>query len=157
MGQITVHKTWRSEIGLVLLFFTLLAFTPYLSKLLPFSVIHGEIWRFEDGRKIYLNLPFFWLAPAFLLGVILIRIYDVKYTLFENHLEARYGIVSFKQKVVRIRYNDVRGIEIIQSLTDRLLGIGIVEISTAASGAVDVIMEGVPAPSKLQEYILAKR
>jgi uncharacterized membrane protein YdbT with pleckstrin-like domain len=156
IDSVTVYKTWRSEIKLFILFLLLLIATPYLSNLLPWSVIKGVVWK-SSNQTVYLYLPLFWLAPAFCISLATIRIYDVRYKFTDDGIEARLGILSVRQKIVRIRYSDIRSVEIIQSLADRLLGIGMVEISTAASGSIDLRLEGISSPSKIQEIILSRR
>jgi uncharacterized membrane protein YdbT with pleckstrin-like domain len=130
--------------------------TVQLSEALPWSVLRGDIWR-EGNTQIFLHLPLFWLLPAFFIGLACVRIYDVRFTLSENSLEALYGIVSLRRKVVRLRYNDIRSVEVIQSLLERALNIGIVEISTSASGGIEIIMEGVSHPHFIQELLLGAR
>ncbi len=151
-----INKTWRSELLLVALFLLTSIAAVQLSHALPWSVIKGDIWR-EQHTQIFLHLPLFWLLPAFFLGLACVRIYDVKFTLAENSLEALYGIVSLKRKVVRLRYDDIRSVEVIQSLLERALNIGIVEISTSASGGIEIIMEGVSHPHFIQELLLGAR
>ena len=151
-----IRKTWRSEWFTLLLFFATSIAAVQLSAVLPMSVIKGDIWRQSD-LIIYLRLPLFWLVPFFFLALAFVRVYDVGFTFDPAGIHARYGTISFRRKVIAIRFEDVRAVEILQSLADRILNIGIVEISTSATGGIEVIMEGVSNPQWIQELILNAR
>ena len=151
-----IRKAWRSEWVLITLFLITAVASVQLSVTLPWSVIRGNIWR-EQSLQIFLRLPIFCLMPAFLLGLAFVRVYDVKFVADDAGLMARYGIVSLSRKVVKIRYEDIRAIEVVQSLTERVLDVGIIEISTSATGGIEIIMEGVSQPRFIQEFLLGER
>lgn len=156
LQTVRIPKVWRSELGGVLLFLVFCALSLFLTKLFPWSVLDGSIFE-SDAFTIRLKLPLFWLLPTFNLGVLLFRMYDVKYLATAEGLEISVGQVSLQQMVTKIRYEDIRGIEVIQSLFERLLDIGIIEIGTAASGGIDVIMEGIAAPRDVQDALIGER
>lgn len=155
-GELTIPKVWRSEIHGVVIFLFLVGAALFLSWKIPQSVLKGELFPYGDS-VVYLRLPLFWLLPAFVLGGLLIRMYDVRYTMNSGGLESRTGIVSVRQVVSKIRYEDIRGVEVVQSVLDRVLGVGILEISTAATGGIEIILEGVAHPREVQDTILAER
>lgn len=153
---IVIPKVWRSEINLLVAFIVSLFLSVTLSQKFPKSVIHGELvpWGTET---LYLSLPLFWLIPAYFLSLALYRIYDVRYTATSTGIEERRGVISISQQIRRIRYEDIRSIEIKQTLLARFLNIGNLEIGTAATSAVEVILEGIAAPHEVQEMILKER
>lgn len=154
--SIIVPKVWRSELRLLSLFFVLSVVSIFLSNEFPHSVIIGELFRFGRTR-IMLHLPLFWFLPAAALGKAMWRVYNVRYVLDANGIEYRRGIISIKQIVTRIRYVDIRSAEIVQNLTERVLSVGTVLISTAATMGVEVLFAGVAVPQEVQEVILAER
>jgi uncharacterized membrane protein YdbT with pleckstrin-like domain len=153
---VIIRKSWRSEWFILLLFLITSIASVQLSHVLPWSVIKGDIWN-EVSLQVYLHLPLFWLVPAFFLGLAFVRVHDVQFHILEHILEAHYGIVSLHRKVVRIRYEDIRSVEVIQSVFERVLKIGIIEISTSATGGVEIIMEGVSQPHFIQEMLLSTK
>ncbi len=155
-GDIAIPKVWRSEIKGVVIFLFLTGAALFLSNKFPLSVLRGELFRYGD-TLVYLRLPLFWLLPAFVLGGLLVRMYDVSHVMSAAGLESRTGIVSVRQVVTKVRYEDIRGVEVVQSVLDRLFDVGILEVSTSATGGVEIIMEGIAHPREVQETILAER
>ena len=153
---IIIPKVWRSELRLLLIFIIFSALSIYLSRILPWTVIKGELFRIGDQR-IFLHLPLLWFLPAGALGKAMWKLFNVRYLIDGAGIEYRTGILSFKQSVVRIRYIDIRSAEIVQSLTDRFLAVGTVCIATAAKEGIEVIFEGIAVPGEVQEVILAER
>ena len=153
---IIVPKVWRSEVRLLLFFFVFCIASVVLTRSFPASVIRGELFRYGDSR-IILHLPLFWFLPAWALSRALFRIYNVRYQLDGNGIEARYGVMWITQTIARVRYVDIRSAEIQQSLTDRILSVGDVIISSAAKQSVDILFQGVAVPKEVKEVILAER
>lgn len=154
--RVVIRPAFRSQYILLILF----ALTSYVSikgsKLLPFTVIHGELIRFQKFQY-FLDLPLLWFLPAFFLGKTLFNIYNVAYVFFGRGIEAREGILSLQTRVTRIRFEDVRVIEVHQTIFQRLLGVGQVDIGTAATAEVEIMMRGVARPSFIQEVTIGER
>lgn len=153
---IIVPKVWRSELRGLVIFFLLCAASILLSKEFPGSIIKGELFRMGTTRMM-LHLPLFWFLPAVSLGKTLWKMYNVCYLMDAAGIEARHGILSLHQTIARIRYIDIRSAEIQQTLTDRILSVGDVIISSAARQAIDCRFEGVAVPQEVKEVILAER
>jgi len=153
---IIIPKVWRSEIRLIIFFFVFCIASIVLSHEFPGSVIRGELFRI-GSQRIMLNLPLFWFLPAGALFRGIFRIYNVQYLMDGNGIEARYGVMWVNQTISRIRYLDIRSAEIQQSITDRILSVGNVIISSAAKQSIDVVFEGVAVPQEVKEVILAER
>lgn len=155
-NAIVVHKVWRSEIVRITLLLVLCVAAVVLSHYFPSSVIRGELITLGDTR-FELDLPLFALMPVVALMDLIARIYDVKYLLDGEGIEARDGIISLSQKIIRLRYEDVRMVEFDQSLLERFLDIGDLQVGTAASANVEVIMKGIAAPREVQRLIQNER
>lgn len=154
--RIAIPKVWRSEVKGIVLFLASLAIALYLSKLFPWSVLKGDIWR-SSSTIVYLKLPLFWLLPASIFCVLMFRMYDVRYAVTPNGIESRTGILALRQVLVHVRFEDIRAIEVVQSLLDRMLDIGMIEISTSATGGIEILLEGIAAPLDVQNALLAER
>ena len=157
--ETVIAKVWRSELKLLsaFVFFSILS-------VLAFSEFHGNRLLFPTAplftigsTTIYARLPLLWFVPFLTLGFAAYRIYDVRYSIDGQGIEARVGILSLKQSITRVRYEDIRSIETEQTLLDRLLDTGTVEISTAATGQVEIRLAGISAPEEVQNMLQRER
>jgi membrane protein YdbS with pleckstrin-like domain len=153
---IQIRRVWRSQL------FTLVAFAlssplaVWLSHLFPGSIIAGPL--FDIGEKtLILKVPFFWCIPAFFGFKAIINVNDVRYLLDPTGIEAREGIFSLNQTFTRLRYEDIRSIDSRQTLLDRILGIGAVDLGTAASAGLEMSLTGISDPLAVQKMIQAER
>ncbi len=149
-------KTWRSELYGLLVFAVLIVKGITLSSYFPGSVMSGPLISL-GSYEIWLSLPLFWLLPAFWLGMLIVRIYNVRYSADERGLEAITGILSFSQKITRVRYEDVRSLELDQTLLERILDVGELEVGTAGTAGVEMAFEGVGAPFSIKKLIQFRR
>ena len=155
-GVIIIRKVWRSEAIALLGFAVLGVATAVLSRRFPGLVVRGELFS-VGGSTLRLALPVLWLVPAGWLAMIAFRIYNVRYVADTRGIEAYRGILSLSQQITRVRYEDVRSIESDQSLLERLLDVGTVQVGTAASTGVEMLLEGIAAPKSVQEFIQNER
>ena len=155
-STVVVSKTWRSEWILLVLFVASSLLSPILSHKFSWSLITGELFSYGD-RTVILTLPLFWLVPFVVLSLILFRIYDVRFSVDSKGIESRVGILGFNQRIVRVRYEDVRSVEIDQTLLERFLDIGNLAIGTAATSGIEIYFEGVAAPAEVQQMIQSER
>lgn len=153
---LSISKTWRSEIKSVIAFFFLGALSIWLSHEYPGSVVAGKLFSI-GSTTLMLSLPLFWFLPMFALGRALVRIYNVHYVIDQRGIEAHVGILAMNQRITRVRFEDIRSVETDQTIVERALDIGNVEIGTAATSGVEVVFEGVAAPYELQDMILRER
>lgn len=154
--QIVIPKVWQSEVPRLIIFFIACALSIFLSRLFPHSVIRGELFSFGE-RTVILDLPLYWLVPASLFIELLFRIYNVRYAIDPRFIEARVGILSLNQNIVRVRFEDIRGVETDQTLLGRALDFGDVQIGTAATAEMEVILRGIGAPREVREMIEHER
>lgn len=153
---VVITKTWRSELKSLLLFFVLSVVSVYLSRLFPWSVVEGPIVSLF-GITLWMRLPLFWLIPTVTLGAAIMRIYDVRYVVDSRGIECKIGILGLQQRVTRIRYEDIRSVEFEQTILERFLDIGSVEIGTAATGELEIAFRGISAPAEVQEMLQTER
>jgi len=153
---VVIPKTWRSELNRTILFFILLVLSIAFSRWYPGSVITGELISFR-GHQLMLSLPLFWLIPACSLGNVLMRIYNVRYVVDGRGIETRVGILAMNQRISRVRYQDIRSVETEQTVIERALDIGKVFIGTAATGAIEIVFDGIAAPKEVQDMIQRER
>jgi uncharacterized membrane protein YdbT with pleckstrin-like domain len=153
---VVIPKTWRSEMGNFGTFIVACPIAYKLTEWFPWTVVTGEL--FGIGERVFeLSLPVLWFFPvaALLRGVY--RIYNVRYTLDSRGIESRDGILNLQQRVVRIRYEDIRSIDVKQTLVDRFFDIGLLEASTAAQADAEIVMAGIAAPYELQRVVQLER
>ncbi len=147
-----IYKTWKSEYRLFCALVASMFLCVFLSREFPKSVVSGELFT-VGTETVYLSLPVFWIFPFIFYSLALIHIYNVKYRLTEKGLEMTTGIISTKKRSVKIRYEDIRSVETAQTILERILNIGTVEIGTSATGAIEVVYEGVDSPQEIQALI----
>lgn len=154
--EIVIPKVWRSEIKLIVGFVILGIASIILTQHFPESIISGRLFSVGSAH-VELSIPLFWFMPlaALLLGVL--RIYDVRYVIDSRGLEARVGILGLNQRITRVRYNDIRSAETEQTIIERMLNVGDVEVGTAATADIEIIFQGVAAPQELQSLIQRER
>jgi uncharacterized membrane protein YdbT with pleckstrin-like domain len=104
-------------------------------------------WRF------FWHLFFFWLIIPPIIAwsrrrSVVLRIYPGRMTLERGLLSK-----SYRELIIR----DIRSIEIDQGLLARMVGIGDLTISTAATVDADEEIEGIPNPKAVRDLIVAQR
>jgi uncharacterized membrane protein YdbT with pleckstrin-like domain len=140
----TLRPAWRSQ-----WFLMILAIALFLVPFLPIieSLSAGKDWRFTlDSSLAILGVPF--------LIVCLIMIYrhlSSRFTVDDFSIESRHGIIA--REVTSIQIADVRSINVKQSLFERLLFIGDIEFSSAASSEAEVIFKKISNPMRVKRKI----
>lgn len=104
-------------------------------------------WRF------FWHLVFFWLVVPWIIAwwqraSVVLRVYPGRILL-------ERGVFSKCYREFMVR--DIRAIDIDQSVLGRLLGIGDLTISTAATVDGDERIEGIPRPMAIRDMILEQR
>lgn len=148
-----LYPTWRSQFGNLILFFLTSLVTIIGSNWSrDTTVIHGELFTI-GGTTFYLYLPLLIFLPGFVLGKILVRAYDSEYIIDGRGIEAKVGLVSLMLRQPRMRFEDVRGVEPSQTIWERLLNIGHLEIGSAMKDDVEITMQGISNPRAVQLFI----
>lgn len=154
--NIRIMKTWRSEIVTVGIFIIMAVLAIVLSELFPWSIIEGELFKF--GETSYrMALPLFWFMPLITIGTAIFRIYNVRYTITERGIEFEKGIIELRIKLIRVWFEDIRTVQKNQTILERILDIGSIQIGTAATGTLEITLRGLAAPDEVLEMIQRER
>lgn len=152
-GRITLHPAWRAfwKWHLLLLLAAIAAFNPYffLTGVMRVGTEHAAAisqWQL---------LPLLsWMAASLMALAVLKSTYGYyanRYQISPAILETTAGIIA--QDVKRIEYRHIRSVNVSRGVIERILGIGNVEVSTAATDGGDLILFGVANPLRVQEEI----
>ena len=155
-GAIVIPRVWRSEIMGIGAFLVFSLLSIVLSQRYPSTVITGYLISIGSYR-IFLSLPLLWFVPLVALGSSMYSIYNGRYVVYSRGSDARMGILSLRPRIPRVRYEDIRSVETEQSVLDRMLDIGEVEIGTAATSNIEIMFLGVGAPKEVQDMIQSER
>jgi uncharacterized membrane protein YdbT with pleckstrin-like domain len=80
---------------------------------------------------------------------------NTKLVLTPDYLLLITGVISWKQRSVRLEYNRISEIEIVQTIPQRILGIGDVVVMPAGTGPDAAIsMPGVSHPRALKDILM---
>ncbi len=126
-----------------------------VAVLLPFVFVLAylkghQYFSSENLRVVYVVIV---AVFVYLIAVVIYRRYSWAYTINGETIESREGLIARKVKSIRVQ--DLRNINVNQSLWQRLLGVGDVEFSSAGGSGVEVTFRGVSNP--LQVKLLAQR
>lgn len=154
--KIIINKAWRSEIKLLIGFFMSVGLTLFLSDYLPGLVINGSLFSLGDN-SVNLSLPLLWFIPAAFLAKALFNIYNVQYSISADGVESREGIITIAQSIMKIRFEDIRSVELDQHLLARTLNFGNISLGTAALGRVEIVLKDIASPAEVQELIENER
>jgi len=154
--EIVVKKVWRSEYHLLITCAISSVACVVLTNLMPWSIITGKL--FGSGEStVYLSLPLFWLVPFGAFSLALYRRHNVRYSLNENGVEAIHGRLSLNQEISQVRFDDIRSLEIDQTVIERFLDVGTLRVGTAGTSGVEVSLEGIAAPKEVRDLVQGER
>jgi uncharacterized membrane protein YdbT with pleckstrin-like domain len=139
-----LRPAWRKQWFLLLLAIALL-----LIPLLPLieALVSGAASEsILDPTFLPLGLPF-----ILIFLIMLYRHYSWRFTIEDGNLESRRGLIA--REVNSIRIADVRNINVKQTLFERLLFVGDVEFSSAASDNAEVMFKGVSRPMRVKRKV----
>jgi hypothetical protein len=156
VAEIAIPKVWRSETRLLLLYIITSCLSVYLSYLIPWTIIVGELFV-VGGVRVILHLPLLWFVPIGFLATAVFRLYDVHYMIDTDGIEAKIGLLNFRKRTVRVRFEDIRSVKTHQDLIGRLFDIGRIEIRTAATSDLEIFLEGVSAPLEIHSMIESEK
>lgn len=150
------YPTWRSQLFPLIAFVGLCILCIVVNRTVPSLLIKGYLFSIGESR-IFLYLPLMIFLPLAMLVRILMKIYDSKFTIDKDGVEAQVGLVSLNLRQPRLRWEDIRGVEPNQTLWERILGIGSVLVGSSMTNEVEIVMEGVANPRAIQLLIGAER
>ena len=154
--KIVISRVWRSQWQRMILFFVLCIASVLLSEYLPQSIIEGRLFSIGDNT-IFLTLPLFSLLPLYGLFNVALPIYDARFTIDNKGMETKIGILSLNQTIVRVRFEDIRSIELRQTLLERMIDVGTLDIGSAATSDIEISFSGIGSPKAIQTLIQQER
>jgi len=134
----SVRPMWRSQWLNILLVPAWLAAAGWL------FIRYPESWLRYAGYGCV-------LAAVYLVLRILYEHFAWRFTIDDDSIESRRGIIG--RTVQSIRIEDLRNINVRQSLVERMLGVGSVEFSTAGGSGIEVVFFGIEDPLELKEGV----
>jgi len=72
-----------------------------------------------------------------------------------DYLVHKRGI--FFTSIDKVYFTDIKNIRVVKSLTERILGIGRIDIATAGTGSYEVVVHGYARPERIMKYIAIHR
>lgn len=114
--------------------------------LLPVIFVLAFIWgtRYFSEMNLRVILVLVVMLCGYLLATILYHRYLWRFTINADNIESCRGLIG--RKVRSIRLQDLRNINVNQTLMQRILGVGDVEFSSSAGSDVEVVFFGVSDP-----------
>jgi uncharacterized membrane protein YdbT with pleckstrin-like domain len=85
------------------------------------------------------------------LGLAAILRYRYLFTVTKNRIISREGLIAKNTNEIQLKH--IRALNVKQGIIGRLLGIGTIEISSAAGGGVEVMFKGIRDPHGVKENI----
>ena len=103
--------------------------------------------------KFFWHLVFGWLVIPLLLAIY--RRHSLVLRIYSDHVALERGLFTKEHREFFIK--DIRSIDVDQTILERLVGIGDITISTAATLDAAEVMPGVPAPMRVKDLLIAQR
>lgn len=146
--NIIVNQSWRNNVGLALAVILAALGSVYCTVTYP---EYAGV-PLPSGRGSFPVVVFVPLGLALRWLAIMI---NTKLILTPEYLLLITGVVSWRKRSVRLEYNRIAEIEIVQTIPQRVLGIGDVLIMPAGTGPDAAIgMPGVANPRALKDLLL---
>ena len=110
-----------------------------------------------DGYQLLMVSLLISGVAVFTLALLLIgyRRLANRYYLYPYSVAQEYGLIA--RKTSRVSLEDIRTIDVSQSVMQRILGVGDVYFASAGTDAEDVIWRGVVAPMRIQTVVSKRR
>ena len=133
------RPAWRNQWWQI----TIAALLPIVFILTAYA---GE--RYVSNATVHAVLVMLAAIFVYLIAVVVYRRFSWRYTIDGDTVESREGVIA--RNVQSIRIQDLRNINVKQSLVQRLLRVGDVEFSSAGGGGVEVVFFGVEYPMRVK-------
>lgn len=113
-----------------------------LTAMASFYLLFTAGWRFGLGGLAFVAIVF---------GLEVLRHRAIRYKLLESRVSARRGLLS--RHVIELRIRDVREVTVSQEAVERILGVGRITLSSAASTREELVLVGVANPQQVASMI----
>ena len=121
--------------------------------LMPFVFVWALLKGDQHFSSDALRVAYVVIVAVFvyLVAVVVYRRYSWAYTIDSETIESREGVIA--RRVNSIRIQDLRNINVNQSLIQRIMGVGDVEFSSAGDGGIEVVSRGVNKPLEVKAMV----
>ncbi len=92
-----------------------------------------------------------WIIGACILVVWWLRCYAVELTITKDRAILRKGILS--KSTNEVRNKDIKNIQVIQGIIQRIFDTGTIGISSAGTGGIEIVVSGMPRPQEIADLI----
>lgn len=149
-----IYPSFRSEFISLILFGVLAAVAIAGEGFFPGLVIQRALLNYADS-SIVLIIPPLIIPPVLIVIKVLFSIYNYRFIIDRNGLESQEGLLWLNLRQPRLRFEDIKGIEVTQSLLERFLAVGDIRIGSAAVGREEgeVCFRGIANPRRVQRRI----
>jgi hypothetical protein len=144
-ANVIIRQSWLNQLGLIVIAIILeVAIT-------VFTALFSETLISIDSLSITVGaLP---CIPLFLLLVAAVRVYNERLVVTPEYLIHVTGRISWKEHSVRLEYPHIQEIETVQSILQRLLGLGDVAVIPVGGGSKTIVMRGLRHPREVKNLI----
>lgn len=155
--RVVIHPTWRAQLFTLIGYLILFWVTIIVSNLEEdVFVIEGNLFNIF-GYELVLHFPWLSMINLAVLFKLLFFMYNAKYLVDDQGVEAQIGLWSNNLRQPRLRYEDIRGVEPKQTILERILGIGTLMVGSAMTFEVEIEMSGIANPRAIQHLINVER
>lgn len=135
--------------GFILTIIAITFVSIYLTYLYPWSM--QKIWSSE---YFSLKIPFFALLPLALIAHLLHLVLDKKMVFTDSYILFLEGLMSWKEKSIRVHYFNIKEIEIDQTIYQKIFGLGDLSITTVATQIESaLLMPGIRNARHIKDFI----
>jgi uncharacterized membrane protein YdbT with pleckstrin-like domain len=132
---------------------------PFLFGLYLVAIVAGcwgyIQWSSPNDNKLlnlaYMALMFFGVLGFISLATWWLRVINIRLIVTNERVTLRMGVLS--KNIREVFLSDIRSVQINQSFLQRILNVGHVEISSAASSDAEIRIDGIPNPNQVKELI----
>lgn len=154
--RIELRPAYRGQIRSLAIFAVLSAGCIYFSARYPITIVKVELWR-TSQEAVLAFIPILIFLPFAPLLRAIIYVYDSRYVIDDVGVEAQIGRLSIKLRQPRLRWEDIRGSALKQGLWERILNIGTIEVDSAMTDDVEIVMSSVESPRRVHQLIQRER
>ena len=152
---LVVKPSWRWVLPKLLVFLAVAAVGCWVTMSVPESVLEVPIPLGDDslaGGEVTLRLPIFLLIALFFLVRPIVLLFDSRYEISAHHLRTWRGRLSVRRRRQEFAYEDLLGVQVAQTLLDRLLGVGTITVGSKTQ-SIEVVMKGIAHPQRIADLI----
>lgn len=142
-------QSWLNQIPLVVSSLLCLSLISYLSVYFPqVAYVPKSLtgWGYD--------LPILFLIPLILFLKLIYVVLNERFVLTPEYMIHVVGRISWKERTVRLEYGRIQEIEILQTILQRIFGLGdIVIVPIAGTSQTNIHMHGVSNPRQVKDAI----